>query len=163
MSVQGEITRITNAVSNSYTAVANKGGTVPSSPTVANLPAAINSITGMYQHNKDILTAFKNAVKLSTDYNTLDMHALASQTPANIQMMFNTYGYYWCGNSGIHRENLDAAGFVDVYIADAEYWCKLIPEIDSPKVFCLAVGTTIYASDNPATTLQYVLANKARQ
>ena len=44
MSVRGEIDRIITAVGNAYSKVSEKGGTVPSSQTVANLATAIGSI-----------------------------------------------------------------------------------------------------------------------
>ena len=44
MSVQSEIDRIITAVGNAYSKVSQKGGTVPSSQTVANLATAIDSI-----------------------------------------------------------------------------------------------------------------------
>ena len=44
MSVQSEIDRIITAVGNAYSKVSEKGGTVPSSQTVANLATAIGSI-----------------------------------------------------------------------------------------------------------------------
>ena len=44
MSVQSEIDRIITAVGNAYSKVSKKGGTVPSSQTVANLATAIDSI-----------------------------------------------------------------------------------------------------------------------
>ena len=44
MSVQGEIDRIITAVGNAYSKVSEKGGTAPSSQTVANLATAIDSI-----------------------------------------------------------------------------------------------------------------------
>ena len=44
MSVQNEIDRIITAVGNAYSKVSEKGGTVPSSQTVANLATAIDSI-----------------------------------------------------------------------------------------------------------------------
>ena len=44
MSVQSEIDRIITAVGNAYGKVSEKGGTVPSSQTVANLATAIDSI-----------------------------------------------------------------------------------------------------------------------
>ena len=44
MSVQSEIDRIITAVGNAYNKVSEKGGTLPSSQTVANLATAIDSI-----------------------------------------------------------------------------------------------------------------------
>ena len=44
MSVQSEIDRIITSVGNAYSKVSEKGGTVPSSQTVANLATAIDSI-----------------------------------------------------------------------------------------------------------------------
>ena len=44
MSVQSEIDRVITAVGNAYSKVSEKGGTVPSSQTVANLATAIDSI-----------------------------------------------------------------------------------------------------------------------
>ena len=44
MSVQSEIDRIITAVGNAYSKVSEKGGTVPSSQTVANIATAIDSI-----------------------------------------------------------------------------------------------------------------------
>ena len=44
MSVQSEIDRIITAVGNAYSKVSEKGGTVPSSQTVANLATAVDSI-----------------------------------------------------------------------------------------------------------------------
>lgn len=46
MSIQSEVNRIKSAVNSAYTAVGNKGGTVPASKTVANLASAIDSISG---------------------------------------------------------------------------------------------------------------------
>ena len=44
MSIQSEITRITGAVADAYTAASDMGATMPTEQTVANLPAAIRSI-----------------------------------------------------------------------------------------------------------------------
>ena len=44
MSIQSEITRITNKRDASFTAVANKGVIVPSGSTIDDLPSLINSI-----------------------------------------------------------------------------------------------------------------------
>lgn len=44
MSVESEILRIQRNVAEAYAAVSSKGGTVPTQPTSANLPAAISSI-----------------------------------------------------------------------------------------------------------------------
>lgn len=44
MSVQSEIDRIQTAVTNAYTVIANKGGTVPSQKVSGNLASAIDSI-----------------------------------------------------------------------------------------------------------------------
>ena len=44
MSVQSEIDRLKQEVSNAFTAVGNKGGTVPSSKVSGNLATAIQSI-----------------------------------------------------------------------------------------------------------------------
>lgn len=44
MSVQTEIDRIITAVGNAYDSIEEKGGTVPTDETVANLAAAIDSI-----------------------------------------------------------------------------------------------------------------------
>lgn len=44
MSIQSELTRITNAVSSAYDSVVSKGGTVPAQKTVAGLANAIQSI-----------------------------------------------------------------------------------------------------------------------
>ena len=44
MSIQSEINRLKQAVSDAFTAIGNKGGTVPSSKVSGNLATAINSI-----------------------------------------------------------------------------------------------------------------------
>lgn len=44
MSVESEILRIQHNIANTYAAVADKGGTVPTQPTSANLAAAVASI-----------------------------------------------------------------------------------------------------------------------
>lgn len=46
MSVASEITRINNNIASAYTAVSNKGGTLPQTQNSANLATAINSISG---------------------------------------------------------------------------------------------------------------------
>ena len=46
MSIQSEISRLTQAVSDAYAEVANKGGTVPASAVIGNLASAIASIQG---------------------------------------------------------------------------------------------------------------------
>ena len=46
MSIASEITRITNKRDASFTAVANKGVTVPSGSTIDDLPDLINAISG---------------------------------------------------------------------------------------------------------------------
>ena len=46
MSIASEITRIKNNISSAYTAVNNKGGTLPATQNSANLATAINSISG---------------------------------------------------------------------------------------------------------------------
>lgn len=54
MSVESEILRIQNNIASAYTAVANKGGQVPSQPTSANLAGAVSSIqTGVTQEELD--------------------------------------------------------------------------------------------------------------
>jgi len=65
MSVQEEINRINNAVSNAYTSVSDKGGTVPASPNVANLAAAINTIP-QPTVNDATLTIQKNGTTVAT-------------------------------------------------------------------------------------------------
>lgn len=47
MSVQSEINRVKSNVASAYSAVASKGGTVPSAANSANLAAAVNSIPGV--------------------------------------------------------------------------------------------------------------------
>lgn len=44
MSIQSEINRLKQAVSDAFTAIGNKGGTVPTSKVIGNLVSAINSI-----------------------------------------------------------------------------------------------------------------------
>ena len=44
MSVQSEINRIKANVSDAYTSLSNKGATIPSSKTAANLKATVDSI-----------------------------------------------------------------------------------------------------------------------
>lgn len=46
MSVQSEINRINTNIATAYTAVANKGGTLPTTQNSSNLAEAINSIQG---------------------------------------------------------------------------------------------------------------------
>lgn len=69
MSVQSEINRLKQVVSNSYTAIGNKGGTVPSSKVSDNLVSSINSIPKGMQLNFDVIA-----------YATLD--ALMAAAPA---------------------------------------------------------------------------------
>lgn len=45
MSIQTEINRIITAIGNAYTAIQNKGGTLPQNKTVANLAQSINTIS----------------------------------------------------------------------------------------------------------------------
>lgn len=72
MSIQSEINRLKQVVSDAFTAIANKGGTVPSSKVSGNLASAINSIpagvtvqrasgtvTGVSGSNKTVDCGFK--------------------------------------------------------------------------------------------------------
>lgn len=46
MSIQSEINRLKQNVTNTYTALSNLGATIPSSKTSGNLPTAVNSLSG---------------------------------------------------------------------------------------------------------------------
>lgn len=46
MSIANEIAKLRGHLSDAYASVSTKGGTVPASQTMNNLPAAIESITG---------------------------------------------------------------------------------------------------------------------
>lgn len=67
MSVQSEITRITGNIANAYTAVSDKGGTLPAVCNSANLTAAIESIpSGGHGIPIDVPTAVEmNAVLIA--------------------------------------------------------------------------------------------------
>lgn len=58
MSVQTEINRLKQAVSNAFTAVGNKGGTVPASKISGNLASAIESIPSGVELNFDIVSGY---------------------------------------------------------------------------------------------------------
>lgn len=55
MSVQSEITRISGNIGDAYTAVENKGGTLPASLNSGNLPAAIESIPVGHASSKETI------------------------------------------------------------------------------------------------------------
>ena len=55
MSVQSEINRLKQAVSNAFIAVGNKGGTVPASKVSGNLASAIDSIKTGVELNFDVV------------------------------------------------------------------------------------------------------------
>ena len=57
MSIASAITSAQQKVANAYTAVQNKGGTIPATQDLSNLPNAISSIT---QINLDTLTVTQN-------------------------------------------------------------------------------------------------------
>lgn len=77
MSIQSEINRLKQAVSDAFTAIGNKGGTVPTSKVIGNLVSAINSIpdggdgvisavaTGTYTPASDISSGVEIAHGLS--------------------------------------------------------------------------------------------------
>lgn len=46
MAISDKLTKLTTDITDAYTAVDNKGGTIPTDKNTENLPAAINSITG---------------------------------------------------------------------------------------------------------------------
>ena len=59
MSVQSEINRIKNNVSNTYTALSNKGATIPSSKTSDNLKSTVETLkvaTVAYDSSTSTLT-----------------------------------------------------------------------------------------------------------
>ena len=60
MSVASEITRINNNIASAYTAVNNKGGTLPQTQNSANLATAINSISTGSSANLETKTITSN-------------------------------------------------------------------------------------------------------
>ena len=104
MSIQSEINRLTQNISNAFTAVGNKGGTVPSAKVSSNLADAINSIpagvqvqvksgtvTGVSGNAKTVSVGFKPDAVFFTgtnpNLNNSKVHAGVAFTAASVTSM----------------------------------------------------------------------------
>lgn len=91
MSIQSEINRLKQAVSDAFTAIGNKGGTVPTSKVIGNLATAINSIKSnpVLQSKTVSPSTSKQTVKPDSGYDglsdvTVNAMKTATQATPNI-------------------------------------------------------------------------------
>lgn len=66
MSITTAIQNAQEKIANSYSAVREKGGTVPETQNLANLPAAIRSISGSSGGTGDIIDVYNNTASIKT-------------------------------------------------------------------------------------------------
>jgi len=66
MSITTAIQNAQEKIANSYSAVREKGGTVPETQNLANLPAAIRSISGSSGGTGDIIDVYNNTTSIKT-------------------------------------------------------------------------------------------------
>lgn len=136
MSVQSEINRITSAVSDAYTSVSEKGGTIPASQVVGNLATAIDSIP----------TGGEGG-----DYNIVTTPAASSQT---LDITFAQRG----------NENLFRSSFYNttnlVTISDSSSASKIGYKIDTASslknINCNIIDTSVLTYGTQTYTLSFI-------
>ena len=108
MTISDEITKLNTNLTDSYTAVSNKGGTLPNSENFDNLPTAINSITELkgetrteeltsYQGNTFTPTSGKNGI---TSITVTPKNRAITLTPSTSQQEKGLASSYLDGYSG---------------------------------------------------------------
>lgn len=94
MSVESEILRIRNKVADSYLAVATKGGVIPVQQTLANLPGAINSISGGVSISVVGYTSFPASAPVNT-IGVINIVQIGTVVISSTQPVSPTDGMVW--------------------------------------------------------------------
>ena len=101
MSVASEITRIKNNIASAYTAVSNKGGTLPQTQNSANLATAINSISTGSSANLGTKTITSNGT-YNASSDSLDGY---SSVTVNVPTATITDARYLCAYGRVSQYN----------------------------------------------------------
>lgn len=104
MSIASAITAAQGKVANAYTAVSGKGGTLPATQNLSNLPTAINSIPSGSVEVKKVEqsggTLWFNCLFSGTSYGSSPGNALNSSS--DITITSGTYTIWGCARSGTY-------------------------------------------------------------
>lgn len=149
MSVASEITRIQNNIASAYTAVNNKGGTLPATQNSANLATAINSISGggsssILVKDENIRFAYSKFTTIpscldftgTTEFNHMFYQCGSLTTISNLDTSSATNLNYLCGSCS----NLTSVSFTSTsnvtnfsYVFSSCSKLTSLPQMDTSK------------------------------
>ena len=114
MTIASAITAAQGRVADAYTAISNKGGTLPATQNLSNMPTAINSITTVNNTTLTVTpTTYSQSLTPSspyTGYGTVDVNAVTSAIDSNIQAGNIKSGVSILGVTGNVTELVGQAG-----------------------------------------------------
>ena len=109
MTIASAITNAQQKVANAYTAISNKGGTLPATQNLANMPNAINTISTGGTINSLNVTPTTSAQTITASggvdgYSPVNVSAVTASIDSNIQSRFIRNGVEILGITGTYGE-----------------------------------------------------------